>query len=82
MKTLNGLTSNQYYYGLNRRFEKRAKLLISLGYSYERIPGTTIAVYKKAELGRKKLILAQTLLHASNRGFIKAMRHPHIESNW
>ena len=33
MKTL---TSNQHYGGLNRRFDKRAKRLARMGYTYER----------------------------------------------
>lgn len=41
------LTSNEYYGGLNRRFERRAKRLRTLGYEYERIDDLNLAVFAK-----------------------------------
>ncbi len=66
------LTSNQYYGGLNRRFEKRAKLLKSLGYKYVVHPELKIALFIKHHqfVHRQKVIPAGSVMHASNRAFI------------
>lgn len=66
---LDGLTSKQYYRGLNRRFEKRAKILRRFGYQYT-LTEYNVAVFVYPYRGRRPLCVAASfLLHADNRAW-------------
>jgi tryptophanase len=77
MSKLQSLTSNQYYGGLNKRFDKRAALLRRFGFSYQRPahacrPGESVSVGVFVRAGRRRdwdAIPAATLLHADNRAW-------------
>jgi hypothetical protein len=70
---LNNLTSNQYYGGLNRRFERRAALLRRLGFTYQRIEGMPVAVFGRGYLGKSQAIPAAVLHHADNRAWFEEL---------
>lgn len=82
MKTKTGtsavsaLTGNQYYGGLNRRFERRATLLRRLGFKYQHIDGLPMACFVRPEPCRRipRCIPASTLHHADNRAWIDTLR--------
>jgi hypothetical protein len=68
------LTSNQYYRGLNRRFEKRSRLLRRIGYRYQIIPiradlpkSPTTAVFVSRYGSR--VISASEVMHADTRAW-------------
>ena len=68
---LKSLTSNQYYKGLNNRFEKRVSKLIKAGYRYDKeFPGfypSTIS--KMVAKSRGRLLHNQFVMHADSRAF-------------
>lgn len=64
------LTSNQYYGGLNRRFEKRAKVLRRLGWEYFPVAGLPIAVFRKSFGWKVRAIQASDLHHADKRAWM------------
>lgn len=73
------LTSNQYYGGLNRRFDKRIRLLHRFGFRYriDKIGTETFGVlYRKNPFNphREQCILASELLHSHNRVFRDELR--------
>jgi hypothetical protein len=68
------LSSNQFYGGLNRRFDSRARRLASLGYRYTCSPFG--AVFVRGSLWRLESIPAGLVMHADNRAFIDALRSP------
>lgn len=70
---MQSLTSNQHYGAINRRFDRRAARLKSLGFRYERIEQFGIAVFIRGtrEIDVKKTTIpASTVAHADNRSFI------------
>ena len=62
------LTSNEYYGGLNRRFNKRAARLRKLGFEYEATKYNG-AFFTRKRMGRMASIPAATLHHADNRAW-------------
>ena len=67
-KSINDLTSNQYYKGLNNRFDNRVKKLLKLGFSYnkERV------AFKNpiwSELSPNAYISTSTIMHCDKRHF-------------
>ena len=70
------LSSNQYYGGLNRRFDQRAKRLASVGYRYERIEAYGIAVFcRNTDYERKlRTIPASAVMHADRRSWIDLLK--------
>ena len=60
------MTSNQYYGGLNRRFDNRAKLLRRLGFSYAQIDDLGFAVFTRKRRYKVANIPA-VVLHAADR---------------
>lgn len=72
---LANLTSNQYYRGLNRRFDRRAKRLRQLGFVY-RDGGMGFAVFSRMKGANPKFhthIPACLLSSADNRRFYDAV---------
>lgn len=67
------LTSNQFYAGLNRRFDKRAAKLRKMGFkaSTFEIPGTrqTYGVFLRGQPGRMESVLTSLVMNATNRVF-------------
>jgi hypothetical protein len=59
---LANLSSNQYYRGLNRRFDKRYAFLHRLGFR----PNESGQLTRKSNWGRKACIDRAILSHASN----------------
>ncbi len=75
MKTVNKITSNQYYAGLNRRFDKRAKLLIRFGFlaNYNEYGG----FYEKPShynLHKKIMVSNYLIMHADKRAWLDFLR--------
>ena len=69
------LTSNQYYGGLNRRFEKRSRLLRKLGFEYKRSEELGMAYFVRKTFRHKRSVLtAAEVTHADNRAFVDAVR--------
>lgn len=69
-----GLSSNQFYGGLNRRFDRRARRLRSLGYQYTQTPFG--AVFIRSRFGRLDSIPAGVVMNADNRAFVDSIRSP------
>ena len=67
-------TSNQFYGGLNRRFDRRARLLHRLGYRYMGTPFG--AVFVRGAAFRVESIPAGVVMHADNRAFLDSIRSP------
>jgi len=66
------LTSNEYYGGLNRRFDKRAARLRKLGFEYT---GTDFgAFFIRKRFGRMSSIPAPTLHHADARAWFDTLK--------
>ena len=61
------MTSNQYYAGLNRRFEKRAARLMSVGFEYS--SADCIGRFSRRVYGRDMVVTAASAMHATNRGW-------------
>lgn len=61
------LPSNTFYKQLNRRFDRRAKLLKRLGFQY--IAANGLAVFQRTKWGRLQTIAASALLGYHNRMF-------------
>lgn len=61
------MTSNQYYGALNRRFDKRARFLIKLGFAYSVLPETNIAVFSRPRPFRFNGIAASAVMLAPPR---------------
>jgi hypothetical protein len=69
----NALTNQQYYHGLNRRFQNRASLLSKLGFRYASNQG--VAWFEKIDrVWRLRKISTGVLFHASNRAFFDHLR--------
>lgn len=69
---LQSLTSNQYYGGQNRRFDRRAKQLRKFGFRYERIAELDFAVFVRPQRfnpNRKQAIPTAFLFVADNRAW-------------
>lgn len=64
---MRNLTSNEYYGGLNRRFEKRANLLRKLGWKYERLEKYNCAVFVRNSYHKGRTIAAGTVMNADRR---------------
>ena len=67
------LSSNTLYGQLNKRFDRRARILARAGYTYQRIDvlGTTRAYFVKLRYGsRYDVISADLVLSAHNRVFL------------
>lgn len=71
---LTHLTSNQFYGGLNRRFERRRRLLSRVGWIYKRVDELGIAVFVPTKDPRRPQALpAAFVLTAPNRLFADAL---------
>lgn len=68
------ISSNQWYGGLNRRFDRRARLLRRLGYRYAASPFG--AVFVRGRGSRLESILAVVVMSAHNRDFVDSVRRP------
>ena len=68
------LTSNQYYGGLNRRFDKRASLLRKLGYKYVATQFGGMFVIDKYSYVTS--IQASLVMSGHNRDFLVAVKFP------
>ena len=67
------LTSNQYYGGLNRRFDKRCRRLKQMGFKYVRTEFG--AIFQKIWYGSKTYnIPADLVMNAHNRVFIDEIK--------
>jgi hypothetical protein len=66
------LTSNQYYGGLNRRFDKRAALLRRFGFAYEVVG--QVAIFSRTRRCRRSEVPAALLSHADKRAWREALR--------
>lgn len=74
MKKIYTATSNQYYGALNKRFDKRAKLLKRMGYKYTRTPYGAMFIIESAF---SRTVIAATLVSvASKFDFIMAIKKP------
>jgi hypothetical protein len=83
-RTTTTITNNQYYGGLNRRFDRRAELLQRLGWKYvicncdefpERSSRTaSLAVFRRTRRGMCRIIPAATVIHADRRSWIDLLR--------
>jgi len=76
-KTKSQLTSNQYYGGLNRRFETRQRRLRKMGFLYvcSEIKGAPANFVKYGQWSvTRRQISAQTVLVAENRVFWDLVR--------
>jgi hypothetical protein len=62
------LTSNQFYGGLNRRFEKRVALLVGFGFKY-RIVVPGVAVLERRPFWKDQAIAAAEVMHACKRSW-------------
>ena len=68
------VTSNQYYGGLNRRFDRRFRLLRRLGYKYT---GTVYGgMFVKDSYFKVTSIPASVVMIATNRDFLATLRSP------
>ena len=79
MKNLFHLTSNQYYGGLNRRFDRRAKQLRRFGFKYVRVEEFAIAIFVKgrpdcAYAKKKNRLTACFVMNADNRAYAEALQ--------
>lgn len=56
------------YGEMNDRFDERARLLVSMGFKYERIEAYDIAIFVKRVIGMRKPITIQTaaVCHATD----------------
>lgn len=67
------MSNNQFYGGLNKRFDNRAALLRRFHFTYRMLaPG--IAVFSRNRYGREQNIAAATLLHADRRVWVDTLR--------
>ena len=69
------MTNNQYYGGLNRRFEKRASLLRRLGWKYELSELYPVALFvRRARYSQKLRAIPAAILHyADNRAWVNVL---------
>lgn len=65
------LTSNQFYGGLNRRFDRRVKQLYRLGYRLHSVPEFGIALMAKQNIHDRKnsSIPNAIIMHADNAAY-------------
>ena len=68
------ISSRQWFGALNRRFDRRARLLRRLGYKYTRSP--LGAVFVRGFGHRLESISAAVVMSAQNREFIDSVRCP------
>jgi len=75
-KKISELTSNQYYSGLNRRFDKRAKLLVGFGFKYVQLAPQIAAFVRPCPYlyNRQQIILAANVSHEHNVAFLMNLR--------
>jgi len=70
-KSKSELTSNQYYAGLNRRFDKRMRLLAFMGYDMRRNEHNCYTKQLQENWhGRIASINASFIMHADKRAFL------------
>lgn len=81
MKTAYERTTNEHYGGINNRFDRRARVLRRLGFTYHRLPELGFAVFKRGEpivMRTKtipcKAIPASTVMHADTRSWFDALK--------
>jgi hypothetical protein len=77
---MNNVTSNAFYGGLNRRFEKRAALLRRFGFTYARVEVPERGPFKGSCVGlfvrsrhRQQVITAAEVMHACGRAWRDAL---------
>jgi len=64
-KTINELTSNQYYRGLNNRFDNRVKKMLKLGFVHLKESNSFKGLYSSA----LNTIPASVIMHCDKRHF-------------
>ena len=75
--TIRDLTSNQFYGGINRRFDNRAIRLFRCGFAYEIIElgdKRSMAIFKRRYRGMDQIIPACDLQNMCARLWIDALR--------
>lgn len=78
---LANVSSNQYYGALNRRFDRRAKLLRKLGYKYTHTPYGGVFIKQQSKHWQTVSIPASVVMIALNRDFLTTVRMPCTISN-
>lgn len=74
------MTSNEYYGGLNDRFEQRSAILRKAGFKYQRVTvvpdrtGGQIAVFVRTNPGVVTVLSAGTVLNAEERAWTDQLR--------
>lgn len=81
MENYNQLTSNQYYGGLNNRFDKRANKLRRAGWTYTRIVEFNLAVFTRKLYGRVRTIPAMALMHTNKTEWLTILTNNLLHSN-
>jgi len=66
------LTTNQFYGGLNRRFEQRASLLRRMGFKYIAV-ADGVAAFTRSLYFRNHCIAAATVMHADRRSWLDVL---------
>ena len=80
-KPVSQLTSNEYYGGLNRRYDNRASLLVRLGFVIKFFPGEKSDVRVWCRIrprsggDRQDTIQTSTVLYADNRAWRDTLCH-------
>jgi hypothetical protein len=72
-KTIHQLTSNQYWGGINRRFDRRLKRLVKLGYKLTQTPFFPMLV-KETPSGRLRAVSVSVVVHAAQPGYIQHLQ--------
>ena len=62
-----GLTENQYYGGLNNRFDRRVRMLLRAGYTYSE------SGWNRGGFRPGYRILSSHVMHADKRAFIQTL---------
>lgn len=63
------LTSNQHYGGLNRRFDKRARLLKRFGWTYECVLPYRVGVFVRSRYHKTQAIAASGVMNMCRRNW-------------
>lgn len=66
------LTSNQLYGGMNRRFEKRSKMLAKFGFKYKIVvKGIAAFIHPRSD---RSTVAAAEVMHSNNQCWIDTLR--------
>jgi hypothetical protein len=72
------MTNNQLYAGLNRRFDKRAKLLLDKGFTYNSVEvarNCHITYFIKSKHGISKIITASIVMNCNKNVWIDELKY-------